>query len=255
MNIKKCIVLLIAFICSATYAQQIHVEYLMVRSPIATVKEDLYIKDNRVISIQDSIINFNSQGAFSAVRKGKLPPAKINFISLLGKQENKIFFRNGKLENEFFFIKDDVEKPLWTIDKTSSKKILGYNCIKANGEFRGTKFIAYFTEELPYSAGPFLFYGLPGLILDIREENKGYNIWKAEKITFEVPAKINFEPKFPAMKMITMKNFVALYDQENNFQDNEILKDLPPETKVVSTKVRFGGLETIFEWEKDTTKK
>lgn len=221
----------------------------MVRSPIATVKEDLYIKDNRVISIQDSIINFNTQGTFSARKTGKLPPAKINFISLLGNQENKIFFRNLKLENEFYFVKDDVEKPVWTIDKTSSKKILGYNCYKAIGIFRGTTFVAYFTEELPYSAGPFLFYGLPGLILDIREVNKSYNIWKAEKITLDFPEKIDFEPKFPNMKLITMKNFVALYDEETSFFDNEILKNLPPGTKVTSTKVRFGGLEKVFEWE------
>jgi GLPGLI family protein len=69
--------------------------------------------------------------------------------------------------------------------RNKNKKILGYDCIKATANFRGSEVTAYFTKELPYSAGPFKFFGLPGVILDIREDNKNFNIWKAEKWNYQ----------------------------------------------------------------------
>jgi GLPGLI family protein len=45
--------------------------------------------------------------------------------------------------------------------RNKNKKILGYDCIKATANFRGSEVTAYFTKELPYSAGPFKFFGLP----------------------------------------------------------------------------------------------
>ena len=44
---------------------------------------------------------------------------------------------------------------------------LGYNVKKAETNFRGRKWIAWYTEEIPISNGPYKFYGLPGLILKI----------------------------------------------------------------------------------------
>jgi len=52
--------------------------------------------------------------------------------------------------------------------------ILGYNCQKALCEFRGRKYIAWYSTEIPISAGPYKFHGLPGLILAISDMANDY---------------------------------------------------------------------------------
>ena len=56
----------------------------------------------------------------------------------------------------------------WQI-QPETKKILGYTCQKALGEFRGRKYIAWFTSDIPLSDGPWKFCGLPGLILAVQD--------------------------------------------------------------------------------------
>lgn len=232
------------------FAQQVHVKYYHVRSPIATLYEDLYVKDNDVISIQDSIVNFNSNGTMSAVKPSVRPLSKNYFISKL--QDNgktKDFFFTGLDKETKYFIHDNVSKPVWRIDETKTKKILGYNCIKATTNFRGTELTAYFTKDLPYSAGPFKFFGLPGLILDIREENKNFNIWKAEKVELTVDSKINFTPKLNNYPKITMKEFVEMKDGTQNNEMKDLLSRMPAGTKVQNDSKGRAGIEKKFEFE------
>ena len=55
---------------------------------------------------------------------------------------------------------------------SESKDILGYKCQKAQGEFRGRKYIAWFAPSIPISDGPWKFCGLPGLILAVEDTDK-----------------------------------------------------------------------------------
>lgn len=52
--------------------------------------------------------------------------------------------------------------------------VLGYNCHKAETEFRGRKYTAWFTTEIPIDGGPWKFGGLPGLILKVQDTDKQY---------------------------------------------------------------------------------
>lgn len=232
-------------------AQQVHVKYYHVRSPIATLYEDLYVKDSDVISIQDSIINFNSAGTTSAVKKIGKPVSKNYFISKLKDNgKTKDFFFTGLDREVKYFIHDNVANPVWKIDETKTKKILGYNCIKATTNFRGSEVTAYFTRDLPYSVGPFKFFGLPGVILDIREDNKNFNIWKAEKIELSVDPNINFTPKLSSYPKMTMKEFIEMKEGSQNKEMSDILSKMPQGTRLENgmSKNRL-GLEKSFEWE------
>lgn len=60
----------------------------------------------------------------------------------------------------------------WEITKEMST-IMGYKCQKANIEYNGERYSAWFAPDLPYNAGPEIFRGLPGLILKVSNEN-GY---------------------------------------------------------------------------------
>lgn len=55
------------------------------------------------------------------------------------------------------------------------KKIWNYTCQKALCEFRGRLYEAWFTNEIPINDGPWKFYGLPGLILEVYDTQKHYS--------------------------------------------------------------------------------
>jgi GLPGLI family protein len=56
----------------------------------------------------------------------------------------------------------------WEIKADGAKEIGGFACEKAVATFRGRTYEAWFAPDLPVSSGPFKFFGLPGLILEIK---------------------------------------------------------------------------------------
>ncbi len=108
-----------------------------------------------------------------AQRIGTMPRSKFNPIVIknypFGKQTiiNKIT-RNTYIYNE--------EKDLLKWDITIHKKtIAGYSCQKALTNYGGRKFEAWFTTSIPISDGPYIFSGLPGLIIKIEDTKKQYS--------------------------------------------------------------------------------
>ena len=49
--------------------------------------------------------------------------------------------------------------------------ILNYSCQKAKTHFRGRTYYAWFTLDIPVFDGPWKFFGLPGLILHVEDDN------------------------------------------------------------------------------------
>lgn len=64
-----------------------------------------------------------------------------------------------------FIITNDMPEPQWTLCADSPKTILGYSCQKATATVLGREWAAWYAEDLPIDAGPWLLRGLPGLIL------------------------------------------------------------------------------------------
>lgn len=62
----------------------------------------------------------------------------------------------------------------WTLcDDT--KNIGIYSVQKATASYGGRDWVAWFTNEIPFSYGPYVFYGLPGLILEIYDTKENYH--------------------------------------------------------------------------------
>lgn len=55
-----------------------------------------------------------------------------------------------------------------------TKRINHYVCQKAQLKYKGRKWIAWFTKEIPLSFGPYLFEGLPGPIIYMEDSGKNY---------------------------------------------------------------------------------
>ncbi|MGV4438498.1 GLPGLI family protein [Ornithobacterium rhinotracheale] len=54
----------------------------------------------------------------------------------------------------------------WQLQK-DKKEILGYAVQKATTQYEGRDWEAWFTKDIPLSYGPYVFNGLPGLILEV----------------------------------------------------------------------------------------
>lgn len=101
------------------------------------------------------------------------------------------------------------------------KTIKGYKCQLASTNFRGRNYEAYFTREIPVNSGPFKFYGLPGLILEIKSKEGSVNIFVneikfnqafIENYSYTNATTITFE-KF-------LKNYKIFFDKIINFKSD-----------------------------------
>lgn len=77
---------------------------------------------------------------------------------------------------------EDIPQIEWVITD-EQKKFGNYDCTKANAEFRGRKYTAWFSPEIPINKGPYKFHGLYGLIFEIYDSKREVN-FKLLNISF-----------------------------------------------------------------------
>lgn len=89
----------------------------------------------------------------------------------------KNYPENGKItytDKEFkeYIYEEDLEKLQWKIYTDETIQVADYRCQKAQADFRGRTWTAWFTTDIPVNDGPWKLSGLPGLILRA-EDSKG----------------------------------------------------------------------------------
>lgn len=125
-----------------------------------------------------------------------IPQQKAMFFASYGKSPRPalkslyIDFEEGTMAalQEFMTREFLVESPMqvkeWKLDP-SRKKIGEYTCMKATMMMEGDMVTAWFTPEVPVSAGPAQYYGLPGIVLAV--ERLGETIFLASSIDLTPP--------------------------------------------------------------------
>ena len=161
--------------------------------------------------ILDSVINsqYNNQGNTG----GSAPSVDLRGIP---SGSSKVFFRNNKtgvftIRHELglytYQFADSVKDLRWNIT-TDTATFLGYKCTKAYTTFRGRSYEAWFAPEISLPVGPHLFTGLPGLILELKEQ-KGYFEYKLVSLEFlKKKEQILFEAK--KITIVTRKEYRKL---------------------------------------------
>jgi GLPGLI family protein len=145
-----------------------------------------------------------------------------------------------EIADKNYVVADSVRKLDWKLTG-ESKTILNYKAFKATAQRIGTRMqmsmengemkrqqvadtssiIAWFTSDIPISAGPGIYQGqLPGLILEV-EENSGQTVFKAVEISPKVSVSKIKEPK-DGKKMTA-----AEFDKERDRVMEEMRKNMP----------------------------
>ena len=126
--------------------------------------------------------------------------------------KNEIMIYPEMISMKFFNIKENLNIFDWELVE-GEKEILGYKCYKAELNFRGRKYTAYYSPEVPISNGPWKFNGLPGLILEIFDEKKEFVI-NALEIKLLKNKSVSLANPYDSEKTISREEFIEIYKRK-----------------------------------------
>lgn len=79
-----------------------------------------------------------------------------------------------ELMEQPFRIMEPIKPFRWEMQE-DSKEFMGYTTHKATTTYAGRDYDAWFTLEIPINDGPYIFYGLPGLIVELYDTENHYH--------------------------------------------------------------------------------
>ena len=125
-------------------------------------------------------------------------------------------------ESAFFqkvVVKDTLAVFQWQI--LSDTKLIGtFKCQKAETDFRGRHYTAWFAPEIPINNGPWKLQGLPGLILEAAD-SKGYVRFQFVSLTLPFSGNVIYGTVVPTgkQKIMDVDEFKKLVkSNEENFR-------------------------------------
>lgn len=129
--------------------------------------QSLYIENKE---LKDNDVNKNIPGEIN-LTKERNNSQKIFYLT----KNNGDFYMNRYIGNVDNYVVKDVFKHNWKIEN-EFKIILNLNCQKATTNFRGRNYTAWFSNDIKSSFGPWKMNGLPGLILEVYDDQNFFRI-------------------------------------------------------------------------------
>lgn len=173
-KIYKTILLFFIFLFSFANSQSKRFYYVMNYKidTLSTYKTDLMVleineKNNYFFS--DEYLKADSIS--SRTKKQIIPQPVFEDIIIWNKSSQEFSFIKTLSMN--FYKYNSVKKINWSITN-EIKKIGSYNVRKAKTNFSGRNWTAWFCDEIPLPYGPYFFYGLPGLILEVYDDDSNF---------------------------------------------------------------------------------
>ena len=149
------------------YSQGIVIEYNHIISFQSNGTEALY----RLESVKNESIYYRINKEFIEKGGNDFLMLNENVVPFVYKNfKRKEIIYNRPIFNKIEFIIDKPPMQIWKLED-ETKKIKSFTCKKATTLFRGRKYTAWYTEELPIIGGPWKFDGLPGLILSVASDD------------------------------------------------------------------------------------
>lgn len=252
MKKKNCLLLISLFIVQLFFSQQTYdvlVQYdMMVKSKgfkIATKNQFLLMNKKESI-----YFDYKEPDADYSKVYAEFNNKKNKYRIQHNANSNEFLFSTGGVV--YYFFRDTPPEINWEI-KSDKKEILGFNCQKAIGEFRGRKYTVWFTTDIPYSYGPWKLTGLPGVILEAEDSEK-QNVYYATNVSLN---KRFLLPKYMEEKLSIKQKILpySVYVEKSDYVMKTGMKQAmasyPKGTKFITDEGSFRSLlqELTYEWE------
>lgn len=175
------------------YDKTVHVRNLLQRH-IGTLKEDDFTKkyyEGILEKVEETAVfkkklSFRTDEMSLESIEGTYSPLVNNLLNggLLDNKGNLYQdLKKGQLTSKFdiagstILIQDSLLDVKWKITN-EYREIAGYECRRANGVTLDSVYVvAFYTDQIPVSAGPGAVHGLPGMILGLVIPEQHYNIY------------------------------------------------------------------------------
>lgn len=100
--------------------------------------------------------------------------------------KSQLIFEEKNLSNKKIIVSDTLKNYSWTLTN-ETKTVLGYEVRKAISYIDSAKvYTAWYAPELPYKDGPFVYWGLPGLILELEISDEKGSYEKSSFLAIEI---------------------------------------------------------------------
>lgn len=169
--------------------------------------------DSIAVALENSGVDI-----YTAMEKMKANRKKNRFNFRILKDKNKTLIYNSLFSDNFLY--ENKEDLQWEL-LDDSQIINGYNCNLATVKYAGRIYNAWFTNEIPIPDGPYIFNGLPGLIVMIKDKKEEYifelisfqNENDVFKFDLDKGTKLSKEDYFKVYNSFK-KNFIAQLSQK-----------------------------------------
>uniref|UniRef100_UPI0040496601 GLPGLI family protein n=1 Tax=Flavobacterium sp. TaxID=239 RepID=UPI0040496601 len=222
--------------------------------------EDIYAGGRQGPDILSTLVFTNNQSCYTTKKDSLNNLSNAEVKEFYASKSNGAFFAGGIPSNEqgyqvytdlakdsvwssfqrvdYFYVKEKKATLNWELEN-ETKKIGNYTCNKAVCQFRGRTYIAWYTNEIPVSFGPWKLQGLPGLILEAYTPNEEVYIY-AKKIEYPTnnPTPIVKIKNSNNSKWLTYNEYLLLTEKLiQNTYNKMILMGVPAENIVKTTPV------------------
>lgn len=207
-------------------------------------KRDLRGYRPQVLLIGDRLTWYGNEGHLAAdsvwdqeVRAGK---DLLSFYTQYTKASGaypaeSIVIQDRRKDSLFFFDRIFVDRyrydepiPHQSWQLTSGDSVVaGYKCHRAVTRWRGRDWVAWYSEELPMSYGPYKFGGLPGLILCLYDATGDYRYTMEAMEHLSQPKNIYYKPSkniFRTHRKEYHRAYKYYTEHSNDYRSNKITK-------------------------------
>ncbi|WP_294263042.1 GLPGLI family protein [uncultured Chryseobacterium sp.] len=148
--------------------------------------KDSIVSEKTILEVKDHISIFRTENekksdsliALKGLGLGRKMSFEDQFYTKKNLSNKEVFKSIQTVFSEIFFIRID-EKLNWEILPEKSR-IGNFEVQKGKLTYGGRNWTAWFTTEIPVQDGPYVFYGLPGLIVKISDDNNNYHFTLTE---------------------------------------------------------------------------
>jgi len=124
-----------------------------------------------------------------------------------------------------YLVVDTLNNFNWKIS-SETREINGETCTRAETNFRGRKYIAWFKKDNLIKAGPWKFGGLPGIIFEVSDIDKIY-CYSLENIEYVdwFPVELQIQKAYADDEMISHGTFILKWktNKEDFEKDNDVV--------------------------------